>query len=107
MDSADPTSAWSMKSFLEFDIGPAKNDVYGKLYHYLKHLFANFHRRLRSSPVAFTLLHVDAQRLPMSLTEKGFDRIDVGVLFLTNVDKKLILSSRWEILATKVTSVST
>ncbi|KAI0904588.1 hypothetical protein F4823DRAFT_628512 [Ustulina deusta] len=78
MDSADPTSAWSMKSFLEFDIGPAKNDVYGKLYHYLKHLFANFHRRLRSSPVAFTLLHVDAQRLPMSLTEKGFDRIDVG-----------------------------
>ncbi|KAI8944514.1 hypothetical protein F4801DRAFT_594888 [Xylaria longipes] len=78
MDTADPVDGWPMKSVLGFDIGPAKNDVYGKLYHYLKHLFADFHRRLRSLPVAFTLSRVDVQLLPKSLTEKQFDRIDVG-----------------------------
>ncbi|KAI3337490.1 hypothetical protein HD806DRAFT_543118 [Xylariaceae sp. AK1471] len=78
MDNADPPAGWPVKSFLGFDIGPAKNDVYGKLYHYLKHLFADFHGRLRSLPVAFDLLHVDARFLPKSLAERRFDRIDVG-----------------------------
>ncbi|RYP39103.1 hypothetical protein DL766_000559 [Monosporascus sp. MC13-8B] len=78
MDDADPTSGWSMKSFLESGVGPAKNDVYGKLYHYLKHLFADFHGRLRSMPVTFDLLHVDARLLPGALVGQHFDRIDVS-----------------------------
>ncbi|KAI0479855.1 hypothetical protein F4859DRAFT_451626 [Xylaria cf. heliscus] len=78
MDSADPTAGWPMKSFLEFDAGPATGDVYGRLYFYLKDLFADFHRRIRSSPVTFELLHIDARALPTSLTEERFDRIDVG-----------------------------
>lgn len=84
MDSADPTAGWSMMLLHEFNIGPAKNDVYGKLYYYLKSLFADFHCRLRCMPVGFELLHVDARLVPTSLEGKGFDRIDVSVLFNTH-----------------------
>ncbi|KAI0005245.1 hypothetical protein F4779DRAFT_633541 [Xylariaceae sp. FL0662B] len=78
LDNADPTSGWSVRSFLEFDAGPARNDVYGKLYHFLKHLFADFHCRLRSTQITFKILHVDARLLPKSLAEEHFDRIDVS-----------------------------
>ncbi|KAI2768200.1 hypothetical protein F4815DRAFT_498186 [Daldinia loculata] len=76
MDNADPTSGWSLKAFLEFNIGPTKNDTYGKLYHYLRQLFVEFHRRLRAFSVKFELLQADARSL--QLGEKRFDRIDVG-----------------------------
>jgi hypothetical protein len=77
MDSA----GWSIKSFLEFDSGPAKNDEYGKLYFYLSDLFVKFHRRVRSLPAAFELLHLDARALPSALAGRHFDRIDVGGTF--------------------------
>ncbi|KAI1653498.1 hypothetical protein F4813DRAFT_374473 [Daldinia decipiens] len=76
MDSLDPTSGWPLKSFLEFNIGPTKSDIYGKLYHYLRQLFVEFHHRLRAFPVRFELLQVDARSL--QLDEKKFDRIDVS-----------------------------
>ncbi|KAI2631779.1 hypothetical protein GGS21DRAFT_491683 [Xylaria nigripes] len=77
--NTDPRSGWSMKSFLDLNIGPAKNDVFGKLHHYLKHLFGCFHRQLRSEvPIEFELLHLNAFDLPQSLHPKRFDRIDVG-----------------------------
>ncbi|KAI0111207.1 hypothetical protein GGR51DRAFT_569241 [Nemania sp. FL0031] len=78
MDGADPTAGWSMRALAEFDAGPATNDVYGKLYFYLKDLFASFHRRIRYSPIIFELLHVDARVLPTSLAGRRFDRVDVG-----------------------------
>ncbi|KAI1122573.1 hypothetical protein F5Y10DRAFT_287042 [Nemania abortiva] len=78
MDDADPTAGWPMKVFMKFDAGPATNDVYGKLHFYLKDMFASFHRQIRSSPVAFELLCVDARALPQSLSGRYFDRIDVG-----------------------------
>lgn len=79
MDNADPTSGWSLKAFLEFNIGPTKNDIYGKLYHYLRQLFVEFHRRLRAFSVKFELLQADARSL--QLGEKRFDRIDVSGFF--------------------------
>ncbi|KAI0406420.1 hypothetical protein F4802DRAFT_95860 [Xylaria palmicola] len=80
MDSADPTASWPMKSFLQFNAGPATNDAYGKLYFYLRDLFVKFHHRLRSLPVTFKLLHLDARALPTTLAGNRFDRIDVGNL---------------------------
>jgi hypothetical protein len=82
MDNADPIAGWPLKSFMELDIGPAKNDVYGKLYYYLKHLLADFHGRMRSLPTTFELLHMDARFLPESLAGRHFDRIDVGILVI-------------------------
>ncbi|KAI6080278.1 hypothetical protein F4821DRAFT_273945 [Hypoxylon rubiginosum] len=78
MDNADPVSGWSLKLLLEFDAGPASNDVYGKLYHYLNSLFTGFHCPLRSGRIAFDIFHVDARLLPGSLANNHFDRIDVG-----------------------------
>ncbi|KAH9908637.1 hypothetical protein F4778DRAFT_776922 [Xylariomycetidae sp. FL2044] len=77
-DNADPTIGWSPKSFLDFNAGPAKNDEYGKLYHYLIYLFEGFHRRLHADSISFELLQVDPRVLPKSLMGTSFDRIDVS-----------------------------
>ncbi|OTB03265.1 hypothetical protein M426DRAFT_60852 [Hypoxylon sp. CI-4A] len=77
MDNADPMTGWPTKMFQKLDIGPAKNDAYGKLHYYLIRLFADFHSRLHSLPTNFELRHLDAQLLPNHVS-KHFDRIDVG-----------------------------
>ncbi|GAW19318.1 hypothetical protein ANO14919_088040 [Xylariales sp. No.14919] len=77
-DTADPADGWPTKSFLEFPTGPAKNDVYGKLHYYLKHLFKKFHGRIRSLPIELNLSCFDLEYLPLCLTEKYFDRIQVS-----------------------------
>ncbi|KAK7755620.1 hypothetical protein SLS62_002229 [Diatrype stigma] len=41
-------------------------------------LFMEFHARLRSVPVTFELLHIDARFLPSVLVGQHFDRIDVS-----------------------------
>ncbi|KAI0804923.1 hypothetical protein GGR55DRAFT_690875 [Xylaria sp. FL0064] len=78
MDSADPTSGWSIKTFLATKAGPAKKDTYGQLHYYLKHLFVHFHHHLRTKPVSFELHHVDAKVLNKTLAGRKFDRIEVS-----------------------------
>ncbi|KAI1097627.1 hypothetical protein F4804DRAFT_159157 [Jackrogersella minutella] len=78
MEDSDPTTEWPLKTVQEFDVGPAKNDTYGKLYHYLVRLFSDFHRRLRSLTVHFQVLHTDARVLPNHVSKRQFDRIDVN-----------------------------
>ncbi|KAI0437529.1 hypothetical protein F4803DRAFT_565994 [Xylaria telfairii] len=78
MDSADPTNGWSLKTFLAIKAGPAKQDVYGQLHHYLKRMFADFHHHLRSKRVSFELHHIDARNLGKTLTGRKFDRIEVS-----------------------------
>ncbi|KAI0838466.1 hypothetical protein F5Y06DRAFT_303779 [Hypoxylon sp. FL0890] len=80
VEDADPTLEWPMKATLEFNIGPAKNDVYGKLYYYLRQLFVDFHRELRSRPIKFEHLQTDVRSLPNHVSEKRFDRIDASNL---------------------------
>ncbi|KAI0515446.1 hypothetical protein F5B22DRAFT_636473 [Xylaria bambusicola] len=77
-DSADPIDGWSMKTVLETKAGPAKQDAYGQLYHYLRRLFVDFHQYLHSKPVAFELHHVDARGLDKTLAGREFDRIEVS-----------------------------
>ncbi|OTA53809.1 hypothetical protein K449DRAFT_339298 [Hypoxylon sp. EC38] len=72
----DPTLEWPMKPAADFNIGPAKNDTYGKLYHYLQQLFVDFHARLRSLPVRFENIHCGLQDLADHLDGRHFDRID-------------------------------
>ncbi|KAI1349390.1 hypothetical protein F5Y01DRAFT_327459 [Xylaria sp. FL0043] len=78
MDSADPTSGWSIKTFLATKAGPAKKDTYGQLHYYLKHLFVHFHHYLRTKPVSFELHHIDAKVLNKTLAGREFDRIEVS-----------------------------
>ncbi|KAI1139367.1 hypothetical protein F5Y05DRAFT_424995 [Hypoxylon sp. FL0543] len=67
---ADPTLEWPMKAVHEFDIGPAKKDF----------CLSIFHRRLRSTPVAFEHLLADVRSLPDFRDWKLFDRIDASNL---------------------------
>lgn len=41
LDNADPLNGWSLNDVLEFPVGSATNDVYGKLYNYLLDLLCN------------------------------------------------------------------
>lgn len=76
-DSADPLDGWNLSEVLDFDIGPTTNDVYGKLFCYLRSLFSSFHQRVASHSVRFLLLNVDATDLPDQLGETRFARIEV------------------------------
>jgi hypothetical protein len=57
--------------------GPAKADIYGKLFHYLRSVLRAFLDRIASLKVSFRLLQVDVRLLPGHLTDGTFDRIEV------------------------------
>lgn len=92
VDLADPISGWSIHTFLATKAGPAKQDTYGQLYHYLRRLFMDFHLYLHSKPVSFELHHVDARALNEALAERKFDRIEVsniGDLYYLGISETL------------------
>lgn len=76
-DTSDPLSSWPI-----FDVirtrSVAQEDLYGKLFLYLREVFTVFIRRLRTLAVTFELHCVDAIELPRSLKENEYDRIEVG-----------------------------
>lgn len=77
MDSADPQNGWEMKTVLTANYGPAPNDVYGKLYHFLVDLFKQFHGQLRNRSLSFQLHRQDAREIAAHLPGMKFARIDV------------------------------
>ncbi|KAI1087075.1 hypothetical protein F5B19DRAFT_500400 [Rostrohypoxylon terebratum] len=70
-----PLSGWSNKSFHGYSPGPPENDQYGKLNHYLRGIFIQFHRRIRSIPVNVSIFGTDQWTLAPSLEEGRFNRI--------------------------------
>lgn len=76
-DCADPTDGWSIIEVQKVSTGAATNDMYGKLYLYLKGLFIQFHGRLSTLDVSFQLHNVGAENLKETLGPKSFDRIEV------------------------------
>lgn len=77
MDSADPLGGWPLQAVLDTPAGPATNDLYGKLYHHLMHLFATFHAELAARPVSFQLHRADARHLAAHITDMKFARVEV------------------------------
>lgn len=77
MDSADPLSGWSYTEVLSTPVGPAANDIYGKLYHHVKSLLARFYRRVVDTNNEFHLFNLDAAELPMHISHLSFARIEV------------------------------
>lgn len=81
-----PLLGWSNKSFHEYSTGPAKNDVYGKLNHYLRDIFTQFHQRIRAVPVNITVTNITCRLALSSSFEKGrFHRISVIQELLLNI----------------------
>jgi hypothetical protein len=77
MDSADPFHGWNLAEVLKTSSGLAKNDIYGKLFYYLRDLFSRFYCRLSSLSMSFQLLNIDAQDLSDFLNHRTFARVEV------------------------------
>lgn len=78
-DSADPLDGWAFADVSGSSYGPATNDIYGKLYSYLRKLFTEFCRRLVSLSVDLRLFNTDARQLKDYLEEGTFARVEVGI----------------------------
>lgn len=77
-DNADPLHGWSPKAIQETSSGPAKADIYGKLFTYLRTLLRTFVNRLScQQQFSFHMYHVDASALHDYLEAGSFSRIEV------------------------------
>jgi len=82
MDSANALEGWPIEEVIHR--APAKNDLYGGMYHLVKDCLRQFCDGLALRPTEFTLLHVDAAKLPETLAvvnkeqPGSFDRIEVS-----------------------------
>ena len=76
-DDSDPLNGWHLPDVLDVESGQAKNDVYGKLYHYPRTLFSSFYRRITMHSCHFQLLNLNAKDLPEHLEKDRFARIEV------------------------------
>lgn len=78
-DNADPLSGWSSKAVHETSIGPAKADLYGKLFVYLRQLLRAFlHRLSCKQQLSFCMYNVDASVLGDYVEAGSCSRIEVS-----------------------------
>lgn len=87
-DSSDPLDGWTYSEIMK-TAGPAKNDLYGGLYIYVKNLLLRFCEGLSRLLIRFHLTHAGISQLPGILEQHGvtrnsFDRIEVPFLSLSH-----------------------
>ncbi|KAL5335956.1 hypothetical protein BJX70DRAFT_390353 [Aspergillus crustosus] len=76
-DKADPLDGWPLRDVMQVQTA-AKEDIYGKLYLYLRRVFEEFLGHLSKTKVDFQLLNIDARELPGTLQENRYTRIGVN-----------------------------
>ncbi|KFZ20600.1 hypothetical protein V501_00028 [Pseudogymnoascus sp. VKM F-4519 (FW-2642)] len=77
-DNADPLNGWSLKEVEDNSSGAASNDIYGKLFYYLRTELRAFVLRLSDLQVSFRLFQLNASDLPNHLESSSFSRIEVS-----------------------------
>ncbi|OBT80489.1 hypothetical protein VF21_00845 [Pseudogymnoascus sp. 05NY08] len=77
-DNADPLNGWSLKEVEDCSSGPASNDIYGKLFYYLRTELRAFALRLSDLQISFWLFQMNASDLPNHLETSFFSRIEVA-----------------------------
>ncbi|KFY06659.1 hypothetical protein V492_07863 [Pseudogymnoascus sp. VKM F-4246] len=77
-DNGDPLNGWSSKEVEDTSSGPARNDIYGKLFYYVRTELRGFILRLSNSQISFCLFQEDASELPNHLETGSFSRIEVS-----------------------------
>ncbi|CAG8737358.1 14830_t:CDS:2, partial [Racocetra persica] len=77
-DNSEPLSGWDISSVVQVKHGTADEDLYGKLYFYLREQFGIFIDRLENLTINFDLYDEDALELGKNLKSKRFDRIYVN-----------------------------
>ena len=75
-DKADPLDGWPIREVARVRT-MAKEDLYGKLYIYLRRVFQQFLDRLGMIEIDFELLNMNAVQLPETLQENKYARIEV------------------------------
>ena len=79
MDSFDPSESYDPFEIEAFDIGPIKNDMYGKVYGLAKQRLVQMARRISSTvSLALNIYCVDVRVLPRHLEYDSFARIEVS-----------------------------
>ncbi|CAI7658005.1 unnamed protein product [Penicillium glandicola] len=84
-DSADPRTSWNLPEIFTGAYTanyPAKNDLYGVLFIYIRETLLSFCRQLAKRDIRIRVLGVDSLNLPAYFKEsggQGFDRIETYV----------------------------
>ncbi|KAI0435019.1 hypothetical protein F5Y09DRAFT_353924 [Xylaria sp. FL1042] len=77
---ADPLRGWDLAAINEnSDTGGADNDIYGKMFYYVRDLFKRFILKLRAANVTFHVLPYNGFDLTQE-TKLEFDRIETAAL---------------------------
>ncbi|KAK7408096.1 hypothetical protein QQX98_009751 [Neonectria punicea] len=88
----EPLTEWSM-GLLDYDCGPAQNDVYGKMFYYVRDLCVAFQKRIKILPLEIRTISKLIHELPayhtIGSTKKQFDRIEAAHYW----DRRPFLSS--------------
>lgn len=77
---ADPLAGWPLEEVFATE-SAAKNDIYGKLYHYVCGQLAQFHQRLSTTEIHFEIFAKDVSELGPYFRGRGqepYDRIEVS-----------------------------
>ncbi|CAG8525520.1 4280_t:CDS:1 [Dentiscutata heterogama] len=77
-DCSDPLSGWDLLKVVQVENGTAKDDLYGKLYFYLRNQLELFVDRLQNLNIKFDLYDEDALNLSQKIKKERFDRIYVS-----------------------------
>ncbi|KAF2434008.1 hypothetical protein EJ08DRAFT_694040 [Tothia fuscella] len=77
-DLADPLNGWAFKDVMGTFVGALINDVYGKLYFYVKDVFTSFRSRIQTLEDSFNLFLVDARSITEYVSPGSFARIEIG-----------------------------
>lgn len=80
---ADPLRGWDLATINRNEIGGAHNDIYGKLFYYVRDLFKRFILKLRTVNVNFHILPYSGYELAQE-TDLKFDRIEVSLSLSRN-----------------------
>ncbi|KAI0877726.1 hypothetical protein GGS24DRAFT_510589 [Hypoxylon argillaceum] len=76
----DPLRGWDLATINNFcDMKGACNDIYGKMFYYVRELFRRFIVKLRTLVISFYVLPYKGIRVPREISQQ-FDRIETGRL---------------------------
>ncbi|RYP70851.1 hypothetical protein DL771_005226 [Monosporascus sp. 5C6A] len=79
-DHADPLDGWPIYEPQNISGFVGANDVYGKLYIYLKKLLVKFHESISARKITFKLFNSNIEELMGHIWEYRFDRVEVSDL---------------------------
>jgi hypothetical protein len=83
----EPLVEWPME-LLDYPCGPARNDVYGKMFYYVRDLFVAFQKRIKGIVMTMHIISEDLEDIPdwavANQRIEYFDRIEVTGMFFMN-----------------------